>query len=103
MLQIEVDEEDRDKTSFTSPHGLFPFIRTPFGLKEVPVTFQRVMDVTLETVKWQFAVVYIEDISIFLKSLSEHVEHIRQLLQLLSDAKVMLKLKKSSLFTNTVD
>lgn len=42
-MQIEIDEQNRDKTEFTSHHGLYRFTRMPFKLKSTSVTLQRVM------------------------------------------------------------
>lgn len=37
--KIEIDPRDRDKTTFTSHHGLYRFVRMPLGLKNAPETF----------------------------------------------------------------
>lgn len=42
--QVSVSPADRDKTAFVSPFGTYRFIRMPFGLKNAPATFQRLMD-----------------------------------------------------------
>src|SRR5438445_110649 len=42
--QIEMNEKDREKTAFTCHLGLFEFNVMPFGLKNAPPTFQRMMN-----------------------------------------------------------
>lgn len=61
------------------------------------------MDVILSTIKWQFALVYLDDIVMFLESPSEHNEHDHHILTPLHDAGVTLKLKKCELFSNTIN
>ena len=39
--QLEVAEEDRDKTAFVTKDGRFSFRRMPFGLCNAPATFSR--------------------------------------------------------------
>nr|GEV63758.1 reverse transcriptase domain-containing protein [Tanacetum cinerariifolium] len=40
-FQIPIDPKDKEKTTFTCPHGTFAFRRMPFGLCNAPGTFQR--------------------------------------------------------------
>nr|GFA60987.1 reverse transcriptase domain-containing protein [Tanacetum cinerariifolium] len=42
-FQIPIDPKDQEKTTFTCPYGTFAYKRMPFGLCNVPGTFQRCM------------------------------------------------------------
>lgn len=42
--QISVRPIDRDKTAFICPLGTFRYTRKPFGLRNAPSTFQRLID-----------------------------------------------------------
>jgi len=87
--QIEMDEKDRKKTAFTCHLGLYEFNVMPFGLKNAPPTFQRMMNKILREWLREFVVVYIDDIMIYSKTFEEHLEQVE---------KVLKKLKKKSKF-----
>ena len=101
--QIEIDEADRDKTTFTSHSGPYRFVRMPFGLKNAPATFQRAVDIILSRVKWQHALVYLDDAIVYSRTVEAHFEPVREVLTLLQAAGVSLKLRKCSFFETSVD
>jgi hypothetical protein len=63
--QIPVHPEDRDKTAFTSHYRIYRFLRLPFGLRNAPATFQKVIDIILSGVKWKTCLVYLDDVIVF--------------------------------------
>lgn len=63
--QIEIHPNDIPKTAFTVEHGHYEFVRMPFGLKNAPSTFQRVMDNVLQGLQGKICLVYMDDIIIF--------------------------------------
>lgn len=69
--QIEIDPVDVEKTAFSVENGHYEFLRMPFGLKNAPSTFQRVMDLVLKGLNC--CVVYLDDIIVY--SVSLHTYH----------------------------
>lgn len=51
-----MDENDVDMTAVVRHHGLYRYRSMLFGLENAVATFQRVMDVILASVKWQFPI-----------------------------------------------
>ena len=102
--QVEVEEEDRDKTAFTvGGMGLFRFVTMPFGLCNAPATFQRLMEHVLSGLTWQVAVLYIDDIIVFSSTLEEHMERLGQVLTRLRSAGLTLKPTKCKLMRHKVE
>ena len=49
--QVEVEEKDQHKTTFTTPWGTFSYHKMPFGLINTGATFQRSMSKTFSDIK----------------------------------------------------
>lgn len=95
--------EDRKKTAFVTQEGHFQWTCLPFGLKTSPAIFQRILSNILRRYKLtDFAVNYIDDILIFSKTFSEHIEHIRQLLDAIKTEGFRLKFTKCTFASNSV-
>ena len=50
--QVEMDEQDIDKTAFVTRQGLFLFTVMPFALCNAPATFKRLMELVLKDLNW---------------------------------------------------
>lgn len=92
--QIEVHPKDRPKTAFSTDQGHFEFIRMPFGLKNAPATFQRVMNHILGNLIGKCCLVYLDDIIIFGSSLQQHLDNLNKVLQRLAQANLKIQLDK---------
>ena len=92
--QIEIEEEDKEKTAFICHLGLFEFNIMPFGLCNAPSTFQRMMDEVLEGTDWSVGKDYIDDIIVGSKSMERHLEDLKNVFQKLREAKLTAKLSK---------
>ena len=81
--QIPVAENDVGKTAVITPFGMFIFPRCPFGLKNAGQDFQRMMDAILGDLPFCF--VYLDDILVFSTSPEEHMQHLKQIFELLAE------------------
>lgn len=92
--QIEVHPRDIEKTAFSVDHGHYEYVRMPFGLKNAPSTFQRVMDNVLKDLQGTVCLVYMDDIIIFSTSLQEHILNLDKVFSKLRDANLKVQLDK---------
>lgn len=102
FTQLELAEEDIEKTAFRTHQGLFQFRRLPFGLHNGPSNFQRVMQSILAPYLWIFCLVYIDNIVIYSKSYQEHIDHLDKVLEAIEKAGLTLSLKKCHLFYGSI-
>ena len=101
--QIPVAEEDRAKIAFTCHEGCLEFCRMPIGLCNAPATFQRIVDMLLSGYRSRTCLVSLDDIIVFRKNAEEHIAHVREVLTVLKEAGLSLKLKKCKFFATSVD
>lgn len=100
--QIEIDKQDIPKTAFSALNGLFEFERMPFGLKNAPSTFQRVMDNVLRGLNNEICMTYLDDIVIFSTSLQEHISRLKSVFDRLRNANLKIQLDKSEFLKKSV-
>ena len=66
----------------------------PMGLSEAPGTFVRLMHFVLRPYIGVFVVVYFDDILMFSKTMKEHINHVRAVLQTLRKERPYANMKK---------
>ena len=60
--QVLVEPKSREKTAFVTHSGLLEFSVMPFGLKNAPATFQRLMETVLSGLIRDVCLDYLDDI-----------------------------------------
>ena len=100
--QVQVDEDDMDKTAFICPRGQFRFRAMPFGLCNAEATFQRMMDLVMSGLNLNICLSYLDDIIAFSATLETHLERLATILERLRHAGLKLKPEKCCLFQKSV-
>ena len=86
---------DQLKTTFRTSWGTYAYRKMPFGLINVGATFQREMDITFRGLINQSVVVYLDDVIVFSKNKTDHLAHLRAVLQRCRKYDISLNPKKS--------
>ena len=101
--QIELAEQDREKTAFSCARGMFQFKVMCFGLCNAPATFERTMEIALQGLIGLKCMVYLDDIVVFGKSFPETLSNLKEVFERLRKADFKLKTKKCTLFTQKLE
>lgn len=72
---------DSIKKAFRLVMAIVKFTLMPFGLTNALATFQAVVNTVLTPCLDRFVLVYLDDILVYSKTLSEHVQHMKPVLQ----------------------
>ncbi len=100
--QILLTKRSRKYTAFLTAYRLYQFKVMPFGLVNAPATFQRLMNDILRDYLRKFYLVYLDDIIIYSKSLKDHKQHVRKVLQTIRLADLKLKPAKCKWFKQEI-
>src|SRR3984893_2119853 len=66
----------------------------PFGLKNAPATFVKLMDEVFQEYMDKFIIVYLDDIVVYSKDTQDHLHHLQLVFNRLQDHKLYAKLEK---------
>ena len=86
-----VGEEFRKFTAFSTPWGLYEWLRIPMGISNAPPAFQRFINQTLVGLRDKVCVAYLDDILIFAHTFEEHVHNLKLVLKRLISKGIKIK------------
>lgn len=89
--QVALTERAQQTSAFITPFGLFHYLVAPFGMRNCPATFQRLMNNILQGMK-----------VIFSSDWKEHLDQVTKVLCRLREANLTVKLAKSTFVGTTV-
>ena len=100
FLQLPLHPNDREKTAFVTKQGLFEFTVLPFGLKNSPSIFQRLMSEVLRGLIGNTCMVFLDDIIVFSRTWEEHIQHLQEVFARLRDHNLHAHPEKSVIGTH---
>ena len=94
--QIPLALNDQEKMSLVTPIGNYHYKVMPFGLKNAGSTYQRMMIKIFESQMGKNIEVYIDDIVVKSKIVSEHIGDLTNIFEILKGHKLRLNASKCS-------
>jgi hypothetical protein len=94
FMQVPMDESSKKYTAFITARGLYEFNYLPFGLRNAPATFSRLMQFVLSGLLFESAILYMDDILIASQTWEEHLKHLERVFKRLEHYDLRLKMKK---------
>ena len=94
--QIPLVTDDQEKTAFVTPMGNYHYKVMPFGLKNAGSTYQRMMTKMFESQLGKNVKVYIDDMVVKSKLVSEHLADLANIFEILRRHKLHLNASKCS-------
>jgi hypothetical protein len=74
--QLRIQEEDIEKTAFSTRYGYYEYIVISFGLTNAPAAFMEAMNGMLHEYLDDFVLVFLDDILIYSQTKEEHERHL---------------------------
>ena len=90
--QVPLTDRAKEVSAFTTHNALYRCCVLPFGMKNAPASFQRLMNQV--TMGLNSVVTYLDDVVVFSDSWEGHVDHIRELFACLTEASLVVNLSK---------
>ena len=101
--QCSIKENSRKYTAFTVNNCKYEYCRVPFGLQSSPGFFARIINSVLRDLLDKGCLAYMDDIVLFSRTETEHLQLIEKVLQKLSEAGIKLKITKCLFFATHIN
>ena len=95
---VQIREEDIPKTVFQMPVGTYGSLVMPFGLKNAPHTYSRLMYKAYAHLIGKILEAYIDDCAAYSDTFEDHLEHVQQMFEAAYKAGIRFKVKKCHFF-----
>ena len=101
--QVKVSEDSRQYTAFmVGSMGVYEFLCMPYGLCNMPVTFQNLMQNCLGELNLSFAMVYLDDVIMYSEMLEDHLTQLQAIFDHFAHHGLKLKPSKCHFFKEEI-
>ena len=95
--QVRMSEKSWQYTAFTMGSlGVYEFFRMPYGLCNTPATFQRLMQNCLGELNLTYALVYLDDVTVYSNTEEDHLCRLQAMFECFQEHGLKLKPSKCS-------
>ena len=95
--QVEIDQQDINKTAFVTRQGLFWFTVMSFRLCNAPATFERLMELVLKDLNWKVCLIYLDNITVYGAGFYPALDRLEMVWRRIQEANLKLKPTKCCL------
>lgn len=88
---VKIKEEDAPKTAFSTDVGHYHFNRMPFGLKNSPATYSRLMNTIFSGLQGSRVFLYMDDVVIHGSNLDDHNKKLKEVFERLKTSNLKLQ------------
>ena len=92
--QIQMAEEDQEKTAFVTSQGLYCYRVMPFGLKNAGATYQRLVNLMFKKQIGRNMEVYVDDMLVKSKEEEDHLDDLKETINTLRQYSMKLNPSK---------
>ena len=101
-FQVLLALDEPAKTAFIIPERLWQFNHLPQALKNSPSVFQRLMNQTLGSLRWNVCLAYLDDIIVYSSSFEQHLLDVNKTCQVLHASNFKSNYHKCSGFQHEI-
>ncbi|KAJ1110071.1 hypothetical protein NDU88_007426 [Pleurodeles waltl] len=91
--KIKLSEDAKPKAAFSTIGGRYQFTVMPFGMKNAPATFQRLVNTVLQGLE-SFSAAYLDDIAVFSSTWDDNLVHLGNVLEVLQKGGLTINASK---------
>ena len=101
--QIEMDPESTKYVAFSSSTGHYEYVRMPFGLRNAPITFTRMIQLVFGDLLGSILFCYMDDIIVCSDTLADHLRKLDIVLERLRTFNLKIKLSKCDFYKTQLE